>query len=115
MGETADPTDFAAHVPADEQRHMSRTSFVLYASQIEFLDRLSATVRADTGHGLTKRAVIETLVSVLPMARISLGEVVSETHLKEMLRTEKRGSESDDPAAAPLLGRVFHADLADPK
>ena len=115
MGETADPTDFADYVPADGSRHMSRTSFGLSASQIEFLDRLSATVRADTGRGLTKRAVIETLVSVLPMARISLGEAVSETHLKEMLRTEKRGSEPGDPAEMPLLGRVFRADLAGPK
>jgi len=115
MGETADPTDFADHVTADEHRHMSRTSFVLHASQIEFLDRLSATVRADTGRGLTKRAVIETLVSVLPMARISLGEVVSETHLKEMLRTEKHGSEPDDSAVTPLLGRILQADLTEPK
>lgn len=115
MGHTADPLDFADADPADGQRHMSRTSFVLYASQIEFLDRLSATVRADTGRGLTKRSVIETLVSVLPMARISLGEVVSETHLKEMLRAEPRGSEPGDPSATPLLGRVFHADLSGPK
>ena len=70
----------------DAAHGASRTSFVLDSAQIEFLDRFSAIVRANCGRRLTKRSVIETLVNVLPMARISLEDVICETDLKEMLR-----------------------------
>jgi len=53
----------------------SRTCLCLYASQIEFLERLSADIRARTGQRVSKRAVIEMLVGALPAARIRLQEV----------------------------------------
>lgn len=89
----------------DDHRGGSRTSLVLEAAHIEFLDRLSATVRINTGHRLTKRSVIETLVSVLPMAHVSLEEVASERDLKEMLGGA--GEAGGSPASLPRLGRLL--------
>jgi len=48
----------------------SRTSLRLHASQIEFLECFCAKVRRDSGRFLGTAAVVDTLVAVLPAARI---------------------------------------------
>src|SRR5216684_975779 len=75
----------------------ARTQFVLPASQIEFLDRFCTRVRRDTGSRVSKRAVIESLVESIPIEKISLREVTSEVHLKEILRGQ------GGPTAATLM------------
>ena len=105
----ADEPDGRTESRADDAGRGSRTSFVLEAAQIEFLDRLAATVRVNSGHRLTKRAVIETLVSVLPMAHIALEDVICEDDLKEMLRGERELGAN--PGALPRLGRLLLTDL----
>jgi hypothetical protein len=63
-----------------------RTSLVLSASQIEFLERLCARFRRDSGARFTKALLLRVLVSVLAEAGLPAGEIRTETHLKEWLR-----------------------------
>ena len=62
-----------------------RTSVVLDASQIEYLERLCARFRREIGARFSKAILIRILVGVLVEASIPLGEVRSETQLKEFL------------------------------
>ena len=64
-----------------------RTSLVLAASQIEFLERLCARFRRDSGARFTKALLLKVLVSVLAESALPFGEIRTETHLKEWLRT----------------------------
>jgi len=64
-----------------------RTSLVLSASQIEYLERLCARLRRDSGARFTKALLLRVLVSVLAESGIPPAEIRSETHLKERLRS----------------------------
>jgi len=74
----------------------SRTSFVVTPEQLEFLDRFRARVRRDSGRRITRAAILTALVSALVRRAIPLGEIRSETHLKEYLyatrKTADRGA-----------------------
>lgn len=72
--------------PASETSSIGRTSLVLSASQIEFLERLCARFRRDSGARFTKALLLRVLVSVLADSGIPFSEIRSETHLKEWLR-----------------------------
>lgn len=64
-----------------------RTSLVLSASQIEFLERLCARLRRDGGGRFTKALLLRVLVAVLAESPIPYAEIQTETHLKEWLRS----------------------------
>lgn len=73
--------------PRDERPGQSgRTSLVLTAAQLEFIERLCARIRRDTGVRFTKAVLIRVLVAILVESGIPLAEVRTETHLKETLR-----------------------------
>lgn len=72
----------ALEVPAS-----GRTSLVLSASQIEFLERLCARFRRDSGARFTKALLLRVLVAVLAESALPFGEIRTETHLKEWLRS----------------------------
>jgi hypothetical protein len=69
-----------------ETPNIGRTSLVLSASQIEYLERLCARFRRDSGVRFTKAVLLRVLVSVLSDSGIPFAEIRSETHLKEWLR-----------------------------
>lgn len=77
-------SDLSRHL--DGEAGSGRTSLVLAASQIEFLERLCARVRRDSGARLTKAMLIRELVSALDDAGIPPAGVRSEAHLREWLR-----------------------------
>lgn len=103
----------------EARRNGLRTSFVIEASQIEFLDRISVMVRITSGRRLTKRAVIETLVSLLPIARISVEHFASGPDLERMLcgPTQKvgRGSGALSPLASARMWRILNTALDQPR
>jgi len=78
-----------SHVPVEtsEASSVGRTSLVLSASQIEYLERLCARFRRDGGVRFTKALLVRVLVSVLADSGIPFSEIRSEAHLKERLRS----------------------------
>lgn len=72
--------------PVPPEPASGRTSLVLSASQIEFLERLCARLRRDAGARFTKAVLIRELVAVLVASGAPPADVRTETHLKEWLR-----------------------------
>ncbi|HKB70149.1 MAG TPA: hypothetical protein VKH46_04845 [Thermoanaerobaculia bacterium] len=77
-------SDFERPEAGDSSK--GRTSLVLAASQIEFLERLCARFRRDSGARFTKAMLIRELVAALDRRGAPPAGVRSETHLKEWLR-----------------------------
>jgi hypothetical protein len=84
------------------RRAAGRTSLVLDAAQIEFLERLCARFRRDAGMRFTKAVLIRILVGVLDEASIPFSDVRSETHLKEFLHTATRPADSEPWLSATI-------------
>ena len=92
------------HDRVENEAGSGRTSLVLAASQIEFLERLCARVRRDTGARLTKAMLIRELVAALDDAGIPFSGVRSEAHLREWLRGTIGAAPLADPAASRRAG-----------
>jgi hypothetical protein len=78
------------------RRAVGRTSLVLNAAQVEFLERLCARFRRDAGMRFTKAVLIRILVGVLVESSIPFAEVRTETHLKEFLHAATRIADTTD-------------------